>query len=72
MIPIDAASLIPKLIDGTRALRTRAPTNVKNTPNCAAAPEYSLDWQLADRVCHTTDTDENKRRINTKLNSEIQ
>ena len=42
MIPIDAASLIPKLIDGTRALRTRAPTNVKNTPNCAAAPRRIL------------------------------
>ena len=42
MIPMDAASFTPKLIAGTSALSTSAPTKVKNTPNCAAAPSRRL------------------------------
>ena len=42
MIPIEAASLTPNIMLGTSALKTNAPTNVKNTPNCAAAPRRIL------------------------------
>ena len=42
IIPIDAASFTPHDILGTNALITNAPTNVKNTPNCAAAPNKML------------------------------
>ena len=42
MIPIDAASFTPKFIPGRVALSTNAPTKVKNTPNCAAAPRRIL------------------------------
>ena len=42
MIPIDAASLTPKLMPGIVALKISAPRKVKNTPNYAAAPRRIL------------------------------